>query len=426
MDSTGANLKYLTLMGASLVATCALAAGFNLLVDPYGLFGSPRISGFNALKPAAPDRIRYTKAYYADRMMPRTIIAGNSRPEMGLDPSSRCWDVTEQPVFNAGIPGADLSDQIAYIEHVIAIGHVRSVLLGLDFFDFFVDSAATPDYSAWPGSLEESRINLRAHMDGTPNTLYSFHRLRDWLTGLFSLEALADSISTVARQDIGHSATRRPDGFNPAYDYLPIIQSEGQAVLFAQKNQEVIRTLIRRKRAIYQGANDWSWTFETLRRFISRAKDRRIDVMLFINPYHAEYLAAIAITDRWDLLEQWKRTLVNIADEEHINLWDFNVFDARTEEPPPPSGDRATQLLWFWEPSHYRREYGEEMLASALMRNCAYDEPQHLPTRTGTLITPSNIDSHLATLRAGLKNYLDDHPESISRLEGARSELRHE
>ena len=80
------NRRYVTMF---LLAACMAALGtaaVNYLVDPYGLFGVKQIEGFNARKPASAERVRVIKSYLAEQTRPRTVIGGNSRPEMGLDP----------------------------------------------------------------------------------------------------------------------------------------------------------------------------------------------------------------------------------------------------------------------------------------------------------------------------------------------------
>ena len=61
MDSPNASRRFLLWLAISFALVCAAAAGLNYLVDPYGLFGTPRIQGFNAIKPAAAERVRVTK-----------------------------------------------------------------------------------------------------------------------------------------------------------------------------------------------------------------------------------------------------------------------------------------------------------------------------------------------------------------------------
>ena len=59
------NRRFLSWLGLVFLATCTITAGFNYAVDPYALFNTARIEGFNARKPAAADRIRTSKPYMA-------------------------------------------------------------------------------------------------------------------------------------------------------------------------------------------------------------------------------------------------------------------------------------------------------------------------------------------------------------------------
>jgi hypothetical protein len=402
-------------MAVAFLAICGLATLLNLVVDPYGMFAAPRIPGFNAIKPAASDRIRYVKPYYADRVKARTVIGGNSRPEMGLDPNSPCLLPAERPVFNAAVPGASLAQQIQFIEHAAATGEVRRVLLGLDLMDFFVDPRASPDYTGAMPAAPDGSPNLRIDREGQRQSGYNWQRVRDWLKGLVSLETLSDSITTLLAQSNSGAADRRRDGFNPADDYWPIIRHEGQSVLFAQKNRELMHWLAQPGIGVYQGPRHWSWNFESLSRFLDRAQARDIEVVLFINPYHVDYLATIYLTGRWAQLEGWKRTLTQIAEEHAVILWDFNSVSARTSESPPRDGDRHKALHWFWEPAHYRREYGESMLAAMLERDC--DASGEAPI--GAALTSTGIDADLATLRGDLHRHLAASPAAVRRLQGA-------
>ncbi len=289
------------------------------------MFGTPRINGFNALKPAAGARIRYAKPYYADRLRATTVIAGNSRPEAGLDPQSACWPAAREPVFNAAVPGARLALQIAYAEHAMATGEVTQVLLGLDFMDFLVEPRASPKA---PAAHQFSHVNLRVGTSGMDNPGYARRRAAEWFQALASLATLSDAVQTVLRQGEDHVTTRRADGFNPGRDYVAIVRREGQAVLFRQKNRELVTRLRRRDDAIFQDGVQWSSVFDTLERFLDRARAQNVDVTLFINPYHVDYFTAIRETDRWPQLDAWKMTLSRIARRQRVPLWDFNVINA--------------------------------------------------------------------------------------------------
>jgi len=413
MRGANSHKRFLRILAAAFLLVCILGAGVNYLVDPYSLFGSRRIPGFNELKPAAAERGRVIKPYMASRAKPKVVIGGNSRPEMGLNPRSTCWEDIDQPVFNMGIPGAGVFMQTRYVQHAVESGKAQRVLLGVDFFDFLVDASKPTGDIDWDhlGEAFDGRLNLDAREGGgTPMTL---QRAEDILSGLFSLAALVDSIVTITSQHDKNAATRHEDGFNPGLDYRPIIRNEGQAVLFSQKNLELRKQLQQDNLGVLDVHGGQTVSLLALRRFLDWADTREVDVVLFINPYHSDYLVQIEMAGKWSLLEDWKRQLASIATEHDVPLWDFNAFDQYSTESPPLPKDKQTELNWFWEPAHYRHELGDLMLASMLNRQCGIDAP---PKRIGVEITEPTLQRHLDVIRSDLHEFIEANPQVIKRL----------
>jgi len=406
--------RFLGLLAAIFLFVFLLGSGFNYLVDPYGLFGTRRIDGFNERKPAASERVRVTKPYMAARAQARTVIGGNSRPEMGIDPQSACWTTDEQPVFNSGIPGADIAMQTRYVQHAAERGQAQRIFFGVDFFDFLVDVSTMPT-----GNIDWERLekNYAGRLDQRTGFGFplSLQQLDDRFSGLVSLVALGDSIKTVTAQRDVDSATRREDGFNPGLDYRPIIRNEGQAVLFSQKNREVRERLQRRNLGIHGADGQQALPLQALRRFLQWSKDHNIEVVLFINPYHADYLTQIELTGNWALFETWRQQVAVIAAEHAVPLWDFNAFDRYSTESPPAPGDKRHQLQWFWEPAHYRQELGDLMLASMLGRPCGGRTESGA---YGVRLIATTLQDRQAALRKGLLRYVDDNSQVVERLGG--------
>lgn len=404
MQPASSHKRFVFVFVVAFLSACLLAAGVNYLVDPYGLFGARRIAGFNERKPASTERVRVTKPYMASRVRPTVVIGGNSRPEIGLDPQSACWDKTEQPVFNMGVPGSSVFMQTRYVQHAVEQGKSRRVLFGVDFLDFLVDR----DQSA--GSIDW-RV-LGKGFDGRLGPGVSLQKLEDVLSGLFSLTALTDSLATVTAQHDANAATRREDGFNPGLDYVPIIRSEGQSVLFAQKNREVRSRLRANTLGVLHADGRRGQPLLALRHFLQWAKDEDVEVVLFVNPYHVDYLVLVEKSGYWPQFEEWKRQLSDIAVEFGVPLWDFNAVDAYSTERPPAPRDRRSMLRWFWEPAHYRKELGDLMLAAMLDRTCGAPAAQEI----GTRLTPASLPSELDRLRDNLHHFMQANPAWIARL----------
>lgn len=402
----------LAAVSAFAVTTCA-AAAINFFIDPYGLFGSTRIEGLNAIKPASVTRMRLVKPYQVLRAEAKTLIAGNSRPEMGLDPESACWNSEFQPIYNLATPGSRVYLQVRYIQHALKAGTVRNIFLGIDFMAFLRKRKVENDVSAWPIYPMTFESRLVVNNDGSVNQSYLAQKSLDYLTGLFSLEAVENSIETLmARQD-PDSLTRTERGFNPANEYLDIIRNEGQEVLFRHKNQQIIAEFSNPKLTLFEPNTNWSLQFESIERLLDLARAEGIHITLFINPYHAEFLMAIELGGKWALLEEWKRIMTRLTEQyDDVAIWDFNQFNAFTTERPPERGETATKLRWFWEPAHYSREMGDLMLAEMLDKDCGTMARQAI----GSPLAGETIDRHLQELRTAMAQYKNDFPDVIDRL----------
>tara|TARA_R110001583_G_scaffold184037_1_gene342946 strand:- start:4715 stop:5953 length:1239 start_codon:yes stop_codon:yes gene_type:complete len=410
MDDRRQHRRYLAAFLATAVVLALGTAFVNYRIDPYGIFGSPRTPGFNALKPASHERVRITKPYQAERAQPRTVIGGNSRPELGLDPDSPCWAAADRPIFNAGIPGASFRLQASYAKHALLQGRGSQLLMGVDLADFLIDRRRTypsaqvaPVTSSPPLSSDEQR--LAPQLTGAGQAEHLQQRTADRLTALFSLTTLGDSLATVAAQGNPDAATRLENGFNPARDFYPIVRSEGQHVLFEQKNQEITGLFGRPGLAIHDASGRAAPAFADLRGLLAWAKVQGIRVTLFINPYHVDYLATIYRAGLWPEMEAWKRELTAIAEQHNTPLWDFNTVDEYSTEPPPPRGDTRSMLRWFVEPAHYRSELGEKMIASMQGQTCDAVQGK---AQFGVSLREAGLSNHLDALRAALVAHVEE------------------
>jgi len=85
-------------------------------------------------------------------------------------------------------------------------------------------------------------------------------------------------------------------------------------------------------------------------------------VVLFINPYHRDYLAIVREAGLWDQMLEWKRRLAGLARQHGVELFDFSGYGPGIDD--DVSGLKKGEALpWYWEPAHYRKELGELMIA---------------------------------------------------------------
>jgi len=385
-----------------IIIAC-FAAFINFLVDPYDVFGNKRILGFNSLKPTAIERTRVFKPYQAERISPKTVIGGNSRPEMGINPKSDCWKSSEQPIYNMGIPGASFYLQSLYSLHAVTSGNGNKIFMGIDFNDFLIDSSQSRQHTHDKIEFSQDELRLAVELTGASNFDHFRQRTVDHLTSLFSLNTLIDSSTTILQQYNSNTATRDEDGFNPYREFDYITKSEGQWILFEQKNQELEIAFQRPNLAIRYTDKILSPDFDDLKKFLELSQTRNIIVTLFINPYHMDYFKQIARAQLWPAFQEWKHEILRIAETYQVVLWDFNTVDKYTTETPPPRGKLNEQLQWFVEPAHYNSELGNLMLASLLGRPCTHFSPSG---SFGIQLKQSMIDEHLSKLRDAVMDRL--------------------
>ncbi|RTZ75278.1 MAG: hypothetical protein DSZ02_03575 [Gammaproteobacteria bacterium] len=377
--------RFLRIWGWTITLALALTILFNYAMDPYGLLDTPRHKGFNAKKPLAPSHVRIAKPYQVVTFAPKTLNSGNSRPEIGLDPANSCWEASERPVFNIGLPGSGIYQQARIIQHALAGGSVQQVFWGLDFVDFHTRHEGIVNRWEEGNSHLEFEKRLRVTPDGNPNPSFSWRRLTEHFQTLVSLTALKDSLATLLAQRDPYSSDIRRDGFNPARDYLGIIRWEGQPVLFEQKWKELEKMFSRSNLSIYAGNDRWSPEFESVERLLKFAAARKVRVTLFINPYHESYLDIIEASGHQPAFQEWKVRLAELAQDHGTALWDFSLRNSITGEDVPDTGGKKSIMRWFWEPAHYRKTFGDLMLSLMLGRACAPELP---PEKIGRRLTP--------------------------------------
>lgn len=352
---------YLLKLSVAMFIFLAIVIGFNLFIDPYGLFDSERVVGINEIKPAASTRSRVVKPYLVEHEKYEVLIGGNSRPEMGLDPTHPCLSKIG-PTFSMTLPGAGSYAQFRYLQHAMHIHKPKVVLFGVDFMDFIVSPDLKSDPSKWPpyGNGIDKRLSVNA--DGEKNETSWLQRFSDYRDAVLSLSAFEASFMTVISQnDASASITR--DGFNPAQDMGNIVRVEGQYALFAQKLPEIHKSFNRKNWQIWHRGYEWSSEFETLDRALRSAKAFDVKMIVFINPYHGAYLSAISDAGLWPLFNQWKGKVASLVSHySEAEFYDFAHRNELTSEPMPVKGHDLRPLKWFWEPAHYRKELGDLML----------------------------------------------------------------
>lgn len=389
---------YLRIWFFALLILLIGAMTLNYWVDPYGLY---RPYNDGDWKPHAATQGELVKPYQVLKHLPRTLILGNSRSEVGFDPEDAAWPESAQPIYNLALPGTGTRVARRLFEHVLAVHSPQTIVLGVDFMDFLV----SPDVSKWEPEIIH---RLLVTPDRQINNDRWFQMMLDGTVTLASLDAVMHSIDTVrvhGKPEVAHVTAA---GFNPMRDYSRIAHNEGYFNLFRQRDIENMRAYQKRPKNLFSSGTHTSPAFEDVTAILDLARAHGIQVKVVIYPYHAHLLEILRISNCWNLFEDWKRELAHIVathNPDQATLWDFNGYHHFARETVPPAGDKQTVVHNYWEAGHFKKELGHQILA----RLSGEGEPAF-----GVALTPENVKVHLLAIRQnGMKYRLERSAEII-------------
>lgn len=361
--------RFALLWLGTLFSLLACTATLTRLIDPYGLYESPRWSGINMVKPRPDRSLGDIKLANALRTRPDTLILGNSRADIGFDPKVLIQLGLSRRPYNLAIPGSGLETNVRDLETILQHGiRPNMLVVGLEFFDYL-----------------QTGVQASKPLPAPPDDDWEGRHFRLKFQSLFTLAALGDSFATLRAQHASNPATIREDGFNPLLDYITLASNEGYFTLFRQRGLENARRL----KSLRVPPN-WSRTpdFAALERLIHLAKEFDIRLEFAIYPYHGQILGLLQRNELLTPFTQWKQTLskrISEAAAEGIRarLWDFSQINHQTMEKIPARGDRQTETRWYWEAGHFKSALGQLMLEQMFAA-----ANQAAPETVGQLIAP--------------------------------------
>ena len=340
----------------------------NVVVDPFSVIGSPRYEGFNQSKVEINSRVRLSKAYQPLRANFQTLIVGNSRVEMGINPKHACLSLNEKSSYNLGMPGANVAYQAASALNLVYQKPIDTILISVDFTDFLVLSRRqAPSENVRIPNLDSTIFRA----NGSVNDDYRLHYLKDYYQSLYSLDAFISSVKTVLLQN-SYATNRNDSGFNPAQDFFQTTSVEGAYALFSQKEEELESKYLSGWSLSYNNGQ-LSQDFAYLEEFLSRVTKRGIKVIVFTNPLHErfwELMGRAELMPQYSIFLNEVQSIILRSGNQNVDFWDFSGDSPYIHEDVPKTGAAGEGLKWFWEPAHYKKELGDLMIESMFAEKC--------------------------------------------------------
>ena len=354
---------------------------FNIAIDPYGIFNSPKITGLNYSKPAQWNNTRLFKAIDIIRVKPMAVFLGSSRTDYGLSPNHPALS-SYQPAYNLSLTSATPYELLQYFKHLLVNqSDLKLIIIGLDEFMFNSFNKNSADFS-------EKRLEKR------------YLTLQDALNTTLSFNALSTSIETIKySKKFPNYIVYSPKG---QFNLRPIDQDKSKT------NYRIRRTIGIYFKSFPQGYSLDKKYLENLKEIIHLCKKHSIKIKIFISPFHATRSEAILTAGHWKEYENMKRELVKI-----IPVWDFSGYNSITTE--PINNDMKNYI----DASHYRKEVGDLVLNRLLDY-----QTEKIPKDFGVMITSENIEFHLAKIRAKREVWAKNNPDKVILVEDIKREIK--
>jgi hypothetical protein len=353
-----------------------LVGGANFIVDPYGLFRTVEIKGFNQQKEGVRNKVRFVKALEVSLRQPKTIIMGSSRVHDGINPDYKALKEF-QPAYNYGIDMARIKEIKLYLKHAIAISNIENLILGLDFFMFNASEKLNTTF-------DPTLVNNK------PTFLDLYYK------PLFTMTSVSDSIQTIK---ISAAQEGRKEfltnGFRP-----------GDSVFYGVKDYEKLHSYTnwifsssKESDTLYYSKMTLDEeVFDDFEEIVSLCKVKNINCTLYISPAHANLDGeGIKAAGLLPIFEEWKQKIVSIAYDNHLTLWDFSGYNSITTEPV------KTPMRYYWDSSHFKENVGNLILDRIFSDVDEYKGPNDF----GVVLTPSNVKESLLKTRADRTDYLE-------------------
>jgi hypothetical protein len=407
--------KYLKGLASLILTSLLMVISFNRFMDPYALYDGPRIDGININKPAFYTHIQIAKATTVRRLKPSAIVLGTSRANYGIDPLHPGWHA--KPVYNLALPAANIYENYRYLQHAHAIKPLKQVVLMLDFLMF--NAASNGDKKKFDEHM------LAVDLDGHPSGSNYYVILV-----MASMDTFRMSIDTFFKRNIsGFQAFKNnfrpyfPNGLRePTYKRYEIQKGGGHHSAFMATERNYFSSSYHNFEFATEKRDNW----QVYRQLVAMSYQQGIDLYIVISPSHARQFEVIAVKGLWEIFEQWKRQLIRITEQEAaksgkapLPTWDFSGFNHYTTEEVPPQGDANTEMKWYWESSHYKKELGDLVL-DRIFDHQMSERTVH--SDFGVLLTSKNIENHLQQIRTDQQQWRTSFPRDAQEIRQLKME----
>lgn len=342
--------KWLCLFFAAVLLFAAVMAGFNILTDPFGVFGDPVLDWYEydmTMNPRVA-KIAYLDRHYEDY---DSYIIGSSKCS-SLSPE-KLGEYTGGRYYNMTWYGGDLVDERALVRYIIEHYRVRRIVLAVD----------PQDTELFDTEADSMKGNMHCKVDGSGKlAFYAKYIFANPGYGLEKLSAMtrrgyltnADSVY-IARTGAYNKQLRDASRIGALDEYLAFENNYYEQAPSSMPHLD--------------GA------LEAVADIVGLCRENGVELTVVGVPLYAGDL------ERYDRerMEEFWRGVAEITP--FYDFWDFNCV---TED-----------IRYFYDVDHFRNCVGD--MALAYIFN---DPGVWIPEGFGHLTTPDNVDARVAQVYA--------------------------
>lgn len=426
--------RYVTVMLLGVAVLLAIIPATNIVMDPLGY---ARAAGWRPAFPneaeasfaaggawPVPDGTREAKILNVAYYRPQSLVFGSSTVWSHIDAGySPLRGPDGRAAFNFGLAGVSMRELLGAFEHAASLQTARRAVIGLEFYMFAGDKPTSPGYFDLPMAQRDGyRDDLRRYVT---QRLFTADYAKASQAALWE-----PAVKRVASLWGGASRVRltAPNygigvGGGPRYSDGPPHGGAATREAFEQRMLDGDRVLIA---GLYPPAgmpfrfvDDAGWSsLDAVRRLIQVARERGIELTLYLSPHHARAYEAIRLMGWWPQYEAWQQALTTIVEDNAgsavrpIAVWDFGGYNTITTDSVQAFPDGTYGYSRYADAIHFTTDVGYLCLDRVLGEKTAAD----LPEDFGVRLTRQSLAEHQANVRARQARYVDAHPADSAAL----------
>lgn len=341
--------KWLTIFVLALVLCGSAFAGFNVLVDPFGVFGDPLFDWYAydmTMNPRVA-KIPYLEKHHKD--YDSYIVGCSKTSSFSVDTLNR---YTGDRFYSMTMYGGDMYDNEKTVEYLVKNYHPKNIVVNMGLEE-------TATYDTESDGLKQ---NLHAKVDGSSQLMFYGKYL--FLNPQYAVDKLN------AYKDKGYLPGEH-DIFIPekgVYDK----RVRDVAHIGEQENYEAEHPELWELYGNDTHMKAMDQCLNSVKRMKELCDREGVNFTVIMSPLYHKELAAY---DKGELTEFWIR-LARITD-----FWDFTGFHSVSHD-----------SRYFYDAYHFRNSVGDMALARMFGDNEVY-----IPENFGTLVTEDNVISRIGT-----------------------------